>query len=119
MSSNERDAERDAERLPVVGGLVGEVKVFQPMLIREISALGITVETAAPLQLNSLHEVRLTLGDRSVVDNGRVVHAHISRVHQEVVTYRVGMEFVDPSERTAQVIADFVGQLKTGDTEAG
>ena len=110
MSSDERDAERRA----VVGGLEGEVKVFQPMLIREISPLGITVETTAPLQLDSLHEVRLTLGDRSVVVNGRVVHARISTVNQDVVTYRVGMEFVDPSERTARVIADFVDHLESG-----
>jgi hypothetical protein len=112
MSSADK---RDAERLPVVGGLVGEVKVFQPMLIREISRLGATIETAAPLQIDSLHEVRLTLGERSVVVNGRVVHARISGVNQDVVTYRAGMEFVEPSERTAQAIGDFVDQLKPGD----
>ena len=108
---------RDAERLTVVGGLEGEIKVFQPMLIREISRLGVTVETAAPLQLDSLHEIRLTLGERSVVVNGRVVHARISGVNQDVVTYRAGVEFVEPSPRTAQVIADFVDQLRTGDRQ--
>jgi hypothetical protein len=83
-----------------VGGLEGEIQVFQPMLIRDISCLGVTIETAALLQLDSLHELRLTIGERSVV------------VNQDVVTYRAGLEFVEPSERTAQAIAAFVDQLK-------
>ena len=39
--------------------------VFQPMLIKEIGLGGATVETRFPLHLNSLHDLRLTLGERS------------------------------------------------------
>jgi hypothetical protein len=108
------DEKRDSERLDMLGGLHGEVMVFQPMAIREISRGGAQVETAFPLQLDSLHDFRLTLGDRSVVVKGRVAHCRISDVDQELVTYRSGVEFVEPSERIIAVIADFLGAVKDG-----
>src|SRR3989442_15221055 len=90
---------RDSERILILGELHGEVMVFQPMAIKEISRGGAQVETAFPLQLDSLKEFRLTLGDRSVVLKGRVAHCSISDVDQEVVTYRSGIEFIEPSDR--------------------
>jgi hypothetical protein len=105
---------RDSERLNMLGELHGEVMVFQPMTIREISIGGAQIETAFPLQLDSLHDFRLTLGDRSVVVKGRVAHCSISDVDQELVTYRSGIEFVEPSERIAAVISDFIGAVKDG-----
>jgi hypothetical protein len=108
------DEKRDSERIDMLGGLHGEVMVFQPMAIREISRGGAQIETAFPLQLDSLHDFRLTLGDRSVVVKGRVAHCHISDVDQELVTYRSGIEFVEPSDRIISVISDFLGAVKDG-----
>ena len=105
---------RDFERLQILGDLLGEVMVFQPMSIKEISVGGAQVETAFPLHLNSLHDLRLTLGDRSVVVKGRVVHCSISDVEQEGVLYRSGIEFVEPSDRVFGVISDFIEAIKTG-----
>ena len=102
------------ERIQILGELHGEVMVFQPMAIKEISRGGAQVETTFPLQLDSLHELRLTLGDRSVVVKGRVVHCSISDVDQELITYRSGIEFIEPSERVFSVIADFVDAIKSG-----
>lgn len=99
---------REAERVPILGELHGEMMVFQPMVVREISRGGATVETAYPLQLNSLHELRLTLADHSVVVKARVVHSRISDVDQELVTYRSGVEFVDVSERVVAAIGAFL-----------
>ena len=79
---------RDTERLEILGDLDGEVMVFQPMAIKEVSQGGAQIETGFPLQLDSLHDFRLTLVDRSVVIKGRVVHCSISDVDQEVVLYR-------------------------------
>jgi hypothetical protein len=107
-----RDDLRDAERIQILGELHGEVMVFQPMAIKEISRGGAQVETAFPLQLDSLHELRLTLGDRSVVVKARVAHCSISDVDQELVTYRSGVEFVEPSERVHSVISDFIDSIK-------
>lgn len=102
------------ERVKILGELHGEVMVFQPMTIREISRGGAELDTTFPLQINSLHEFRLTLGDRSVIIKGRVIHCSISDVDQESVTYRSGLEFVEPSERVAQVIDGFIGTILEG-----
>src|SRR5881275_2431244 len=108
------DDKRDTHRLQILGDLRGEVTVFQPMAIKEISRGGAQVETAFPLQLDSLHEFRLTLGDRSVVLKGRVAHCSISDVDQELVTYRSGIEFIEPSDRVYSVIAEFIDAIKEG-----
>jgi hypothetical protein len=108
------DEKRDSERIDMLGGLRGEVMVFQPMEIREISRGGAQIETAFALHLDSLHDFRLTLGDRSVIVKGRVAHCSISDVDQELVTYRSGIEFVEPPERIASVIAEFIGAVKDG-----
>ena len=50
---------------------------------------------------------------KSVILKGRVVHSRISDVDQDIVTYRTGLEFVEPSERVADVIAQFLDEVKT------
>jgi len=69
------------------------------------------VETSFPLQLDSLHDFRLTLGDRSVVVKGRIAHSRISDVDQDIITYRSGVEFIEPSEHAAAAIQVFVDAL--------
>jgi hypothetical protein len=108
------DQKRDRERVEILGELHGEVMVFQPLSIKEISHGGCLVETSFPLHINSLHDIRLTLGDQSVVLKGRVVHCSISDVDQEVVHYRSGVEFIDTPERISGVILDFIGAIKAG-----
>src|SRR6476659_11448209 len=105
---------RDTERVQILGELRGEVTVFQPMAIKQISNGGAQIETGFPLQLDSLHEFRLTLGDRSVVVKGRIVHCSISDIDQEIVLYRSGVEFVEPSERFTSVIDGFIDAVRTG-----
>jgi len=109
-----RDNSRDTERLPILGELHGEVMVFQPTIIREISRGGMQIETTFPIQLDSLHEFRLTLGDRSIVIKGRVAHCSISDVEHEGVTYRSGVEFIEPSDRVNGVILQFIDSIKAG-----
>ncbi len=108
------DNKRDGERIQILGELHGEVMVFEPMVITEISRGGAQVETAFSLQLDSLHELRLTLGDRSIVVKGRVVHCSISDVDQELVTYRSGIEFIELSDRVYSVISGFIEAIKDG-----
>jgi len=109
-----REDLRGGERIQILGELQGEVMVFQPMAIKEISHGGAQVETTFPLQLDSLHELRLTLGKRSVVVKARVAHCSISDVDQELVTYRSGVEFIEPAERVFSVIAEFMDAIKDG-----
>ena len=110
----EYEETRDTERIPILGELHGEVMVFQPTTIKEISRGGAQVETVFPLHVDSLHQFRLSLGDRSVVVKGRIAHCSIRDVDQEVVTYRSGIEFVELSDRVFEVIADFIDAIKTG-----
>jgi hypothetical protein len=105
---------RDTERIQILGELKGEVTVFQPMAIKEISRGGAQVETSFPLQLDSLHDFRLTLGDRSLVVKGRVAHCSITDVEHELVVYTTGVEFIEPPERVASVIHEFIQAVQTG-----
>ena len=108
------EEKRDGERINILGELHGEVMVFQPTAVKEISRRGAQIETNFPLQLDSLHEFRFTLGDRSIVMKGRVAHCSISDVDQDVVVYRSGIEFIEPSDRVSSVITDFIDAVVSG-----
>ena len=114
MSTPDDRVRRESERIPILGELKGEVMVYQPMTIKEISRGGAQVETAFPLHLNSLHDFRLALGDRSIVVKGRVAHCSISDVDQEAVLYRSGIEFIEASDHATAAIAAFVDAIKAG-----
>ena len=86
--------------------------VFQPMTILDISVGGAQIETAFALQLDSLHDFRLSLGDRSVVVKGRVAHCHIGELTDVAALYRTGVEFIDLSDHARNAIADFVLAMK-------
>jgi hypothetical protein len=106
------DNKRDTERIELSGSLHGEVMIYQPTAIRQMSKGGMQVETGYPLQLDSLHDFRLTLGARSIIIKGRVAHSRISDVDQDVVIYRTGIEFIEPNERVASVISEFIEFLR-------
>jgi hypothetical protein len=103
---------RDLERVPLEGQVRGEVMVFQPMTILDISIGGAQIETAFALQLDSLHDFRLTLGDRSIIVKGRIAHCHIGELTDVAALYRTGIEFVQVSEHAGNAIRDFVKATK-------
>ena len=94
----------DTERVRLPGDLRGEVMVYQPMAIIELSQGGAQIETSFPLQLGSLHDLRLALGATSVVVKGRIAHARVTEVEQEQVVYKSGIEFVELSEQVRTAI---------------
>ena len=106
------EEKRGGERINILGELHGEVMVFQPTVIKEISRRGAQIETNFPLQLDSLHEFRFTLGDRSIVMKGRVAHCSISDVDQELIRYRSGIEFIEPPEVVHDAIVGFIETIK-------
>jgi hypothetical protein len=110
---------RQSERLRILGALHGEVMVFQPLAVREISRDGAQVEAGFPLLLDSLHDFRLTLGDRSIVLKGRIAHCSISDVDQDVVLYCAGVQFVELSDRVEAAINEFIEALKAGRNISG
>jgi hypothetical protein len=103
---------RDTERVPVPSPLYGEVKVYQPMTILDISKGGAQIETPFSLQLDSLHDFRISLGERSIVVKGRIAHCHIGELKEGIVIYRAGVEFVEISDHAQSAIEGFVGALK-------
>jgi hypothetical protein len=105
------DEKRIKERIPARGHLHGEVMVFQPMTIVDISHGGAQVETPFPLQLDSLHQFRLTLGDISVIFRGRIAHCRVGYLREAVAVFRSGIEFVEPSPHVLQAISSFVEAL--------
>ena len=105
---------RASERIEILGDLPGAASVIQPLAVKELSRRGALVETTFSLQVESLHEFRLALGDHSVVVKGRVAHCRISDVDQSGLVYRAGIEFIEPPTWAADAIAQFIEDLKTG-----
>ena len=103
---------RDAERVSVPSPLHGEVKVYQPMTIVDISHGGALIETPFALQIDSLHDFRISLGDRSIIVKGRIAHCHIGELKEGIITYRTGVEFVEASGHVQSAIVHFVEALK-------
>ena len=102
---------REKERVAPTAQLEGAVMVFQPMTVLQISHNGALIETPFPLQLDSLHEFRLSLGEQSVVVKGRIVHCYVGELRNDVTVYRSGIELVEPSEPVRRAIEDFVDTL--------
>jgi PilZ domain len=105
--------QRDSERVPILGTLQGEVKVYQPMSVHQVSTGGMQVETAFPLHLDALYDFRLTLRDHSIVAKGRVVHSRIIDVDQDIVMYRSGVEFIELSTPVQETINALVEEIKS------
>jgi hypothetical protein len=112
-ASDDVDVQRKSDRLQLLGNITGEIVVFQPMTIREISLGGVQIETTLPFQINSLHDVRLRLGDRTVIVKGRVAHCSVIDVNDELVQYRSGLEFTALPPHVADAINAYIAAVKT------
>jgi len=104
---------RDSERVPILGDLRGEITVLEPLTVKELGRGGATIETTFRLPLNSLHDIRLTLGEQTIVVKSRVVHSHISEVGQDVVSYHTGLEFVEPPPYVGAAITRYLDDVRT------
>jgi hypothetical protein len=109
---------RRTERLAILSELRGEVMVYQPMVLTEVSLGGAQVETTFPLQIDSLHDFRFVLGDRSIVVKGRIVHEHVSHVEGQATTYQAGIEFIQPSDRVVEAIGEFMDAVLSAKNSA-
>lgn len=99
---------RSVARVEVPGGLPGEVSVLAPAEIREFSPRGVMLDTAFPLVINSIHDVRLELDDCTIVVKGRVAHCRVADLAGELVRYRAGIEFVDLPPHAVSAIAAYL-----------
>ncbi len=105
--------------MPILSTLRGEIMVFEPLTVKQLSPDGAIIETAFVLQIDSLHDLRLTLGSTAVVVKGRVAHSHLSEVEGGDVSYLSGLEFVALPEHVADAIRSFIDQMQAGLGAAG
>jgi PilZ domain-containing protein len=104
--------QHDSDRVPMLGQVGGEIMVYEPMTVTNLSVTGVAVETRYPLHLDSLHDMRLTLGNLPVVVKARVVHSHISDIDPDLVTYHSGMQFVELPDHVRTAIRQFLDAVK-------
>ena len=109
---------RDRERVPLGGQVTGEVMVYQPVVILDISHGGAQIETPFPLQLDSLHDFRLALGPRSIVVKARIAHCHVEQLTESSALFRTGIEFIEPSDHVREALAGVVAALKAANAAA-
>jgi hypothetical protein len=102
------EEKRDNQRVPVPVQVTGEVMTFLPMTILDVSEQGAQIETAVLLHPEGLHEFRISLGSRSVIVKGRIVHCQIGELRDGAVIYRSGVEFVELSPHAQIAIEVFV-----------
>ena len=103
---------REAERVPIAGLVSGEVTVFQPMTILNMSEKGMQIEASTKLHNDSLHDFRLSLYNRSVIVKGRIVYCQIGELNEGGPRYKCGIEFIQMAAHVQTAIGDFVAAHK-------
>jgi hypothetical protein len=95
--------ERRAPRLHLNRELTGEVTVYRPLSVSDLSPEGARVETSDSLRVGSVRAFRFNLGDQTVVLKGRITHASVRTLAGAGVVYTSGVEFLDvpPASRDA------------------
>lgn len=106
--------ERRTPRTPLTRELTGEVTVYRPLSVSDLSTRGARVETGEPLRVGSVRAFRLNLGDQTIVLKGRVAHAEVRTLDTQQVVYTSGVEFVDMSPAACQSIESYL--IRTGQT---
>lgn len=102
------DERRREDRLRILGTLPGDVTIVEPVRIIDISQHGASVEIERSLALESLHDFRLSLGERSAVVKARVAYCRVSDIWPDHMTYRAGLEFLELSPHVREAIAAYI-----------
>ena len=106
------DERRREERLRIPNSMPGDVTIVEPVRIVDISLCGAAVELERSLALESLHDFRLALGDRSAIVKARVAYCRVSDIWPDRMVYRAGLEFLDVAPRVRDAIAAFITETK-------
>lgn len=102
---------RHRPRVPLPNGLSGEVTVYRPLSVSDLSLLGARVETPEPLRINSVRAFRLNLGEQTVVLKGRICHASVRTLDDNLVVYTSGVEFLDVPPLARMAIKRFMERV--------
>ena len=93
------DDRRRSPRVEMLGRMQGRtVALGLQVRVREISLGGMSIETSEPLDVGSVHEFNLTLGDGATIQlTGRVLRTAESAADGPVV-HISGIQFVDEGD---------------------
>lgn len=106
--------QRQRPRVPLPNGLSGEVTVYRPLTVSDLSAIGARVETPEPLRVNSIRAFRLNLGEQTVVLKGRIAHSSVRALDDHQVVYTSGVEFLDVPQVARLAIERFLERVGGG-----
>lgn len=106
--------ERRSSRIALTRELTGEVTVYRPLSVSDLSPFGARVESSDALRVGSVRAFRLNLGDQTVVLKGRIAHAQVRTLDTRQVVYTSGVEFLDVTPAARASIEDYL--RRSGET---
>ena len=86
-----------------------------PLVVRDMSLGGLSMETAFPLEVGSVHELRLAVGESSWVRlRVEVRHCRKTRGSGTSPRFITGVRFVDgPGPQGPTTVADLIDTIKS------
>lgn len=98
-----RAAQRTAPRLEVVGQIHGQSLTFNtPLLVRDLSSGGFSVESAVPFSRGSTHVFRFTTNEgASVVLRAQAMHSRPISGTSFPERFTTGFQFLNPDDEQA------------------
>lgn len=70
------------------------------------------IETDHLLDIDSRHEINISLNERDVSVTGRIVNC-IEVTKEDIKKYEIGIEFMEMTEDDRTILADFLNSLDT------
>lgn len=113
-----RPDRRRSARVDLLAELEGHlVTLDETVVVRQISAGGLTIEMTAPLSPHVTHDLRLTFEGRTAILRAHVRHSRV-QVTGDSVAYVSGLEFVDVGD-DARALIQAIRERAGGTAEAG
>ena len=101
---------RIAVRFEIVGELWGSVQALEPLHVHNLAPEGALVESLVPLPVGSVQPVRLVQGMHATEVRAAVRHLAPVDLQGGEKRYRVGLEFLNVSEKAAASIGSLIDQ---------
>jgi hypothetical protein len=114
MAFKDRLGDRRSElRFEIIGQLWGSLDVTEHLPLRNLGPGGALVESRQPLSADTVHSVRLMIGDQPSELDVRV--RHVTPVREALGDrFLIGLEFVNPGavalEKIDRIVAAAMGQ---------
>ncbi len=80
--------------------------------LKKLSLSGMLIETDHLLDIDSRHEINISLNERDVSVTGRIVNC-IEVTKEDIKKYEIGIEFMEMTEDDRTILADFLNSLDT------